>query len=235
MLLVVINPVCGNRSAASFFDDHVFPLLKAHNISVDHTLQTTSPEHAPSFISQFHDRPVIVILGSGDGTLHEIINTVPSHPIHFILVPCGTANALYSSLFLQTEGEENHVAYRLQSLLSFINRKPPSSLSLATTTFSSSSQITLSAVVVSTSLHASILHHSESLRDQYPGIERQVFYSAFSKRPENNPPIDSKSQHNRTVPNGTRVNSIYYLRCHWASSRYTTFKPSHLSITLIRH
>jgi len=30
----------------------------------------------------------------------------------------------------------------------------------------------LSAVVVSTSLHASILHHSESLRAQYPGIER---------------------------------------------------------------
>lgn len=170
-LVVLINPVCGNRTAASFFNSHVFPLLKTHNISVDHTIQTTSSGHAPSFISQFHDQPTTVILGSGDGTLHEIINAVSSQSIHFVLVPCGTANALYSSLFLQKEGEDQ-VAYRLRSLLSFINKQSPSSLSLATTTFSQTSKITLSAVVVSTSLHASILHHSESLRDQYPGIER---------------------------------------------------------------
>jgi hypothetical protein len=138
---------------------------------VDHTIQTTSPEHAPSFISQFLDQPITVVLGSGDGTLHEIINKVSSQPVHFVLVPCGTANALYSSFFPQQEGQDQ-VAYRLQSLLSFINNKSPASLSLATTTFSSNSQITLSAVVVSTSLHASILHHSESLREQYPGIER---------------------------------------------------------------
>lgn len=170
-LIVLINPACGNRSAPSFFNNHVLPLLKAHNISVDHAIQTTSPEHAPSFISQFHDQPLTVVLGSGDGTLHEIINKVSSQPVHFVLVPCGTANALYSSFFPQQEGQDQ-VAYRLQSLLSFINNKSPSSLFLATTTFSSNSLITLSAVVVSTSLHASILHHSESLRDQYPGIER---------------------------------------------------------------
>ena len=175
-LIVLINPACGNRSAPSFFDNHVYPLLKAHKISVDHAIQTTSPEHAPSFISQFHDHPITVILGSGDGTLHEIINKVSFQPIHFVLVPCGTANALYSSFFLLQEGEDQ-VAYRLQSLLAFINKKAPSSLSLATTTLSSDSQITLSAVVVSTSLHASILHHSETLRDQYPGIERRVLRS----------------------------------------------------------
>ena len=182
-LIVIINPACGDRSAPSFFNDHVCPLLKAHNISVHHTLQTTSQDHAPSFISQFHDQPLTVILGSGDGTLQEIINKVSSQPIHFVLVPCGTGNALYSSFFLRQEGEDQ-IAYRLQSLLAFINRKPPSSLSLATTIFSSSSQITLSAVVVSTSLHASILHHSESLRDQYPSVERSVLHSAFPKRRE---------------------------------------------------
>ena len=179
-LIVLINPACGNRSAPSFFNEYVLPLLKAHNISVDHTIQTTSPEHAPSFISQFHES-ITVILGSGDGTLHEIINKVPSQPVHFVLVPCGTANALYSSFFPQQEGQDQ-VAYRLQSLLSFINKKSPSSLPLATTTFSSNSQITLSAVVVSTSLHASILHHSEGLRNQFPGIERRVLCSALLKR-----------------------------------------------------
>ena len=170
-LIVLINPVCGNRSAPAFFNDHVYPLLKAHNIYVDHTIQTTSPEHAPTFISQFHDQPITVILGSGDGTLHEIINKVSSQPIHFVLVPCGTANALYSSFFLEPEGGDQ-IAYRLQSVFAFINKRAPSSLLLATTTISSNSQISLSAVVVSTSLHASILHHSESLRAQYPGIER---------------------------------------------------------------
>ena len=190
-ILVVINPICGNRSAPSFFNDHVFPLLKAHNISVDHTLQTTSPEHAPSFISRFHHQPITVILGSGDGTLQEIINKVPSHSIHFVLVPCGTANALYSSFFLQEEGQDQ-VAYRLQSLLSFINKRLPSPLSLATITFSLTAQVTLAAVVVSTSLHASILHHSESLRDQYPGIERLVSYSPSPKSRENNLHSDSK-------------------------------------------
>jgi diacylglycerol kinase family enzyme len=179
VVVVVINPVCGNSTGRSFFDEHVYPLLQAHSISVEHAIQTTSPADAPVFISQFYDHPITVILGSGDGTLHEIINNVSSaQPIHFVLVPCGTANALYSSFFLHQDGQDQ-IAYRLQSLLAFINKRDPLPLSLATTTFSSDSHSTLSAVVVSTSLHASILHHSESLRDRYPGIERRVFCFAL--------------------------------------------------------
>ena len=174
---------------------------------MDHTIQTTSPEHAPSFIARLQG-PITVILGSGDGTLHEIINAASS-TIHFVLVPCGTANALYSSLFLQEQGED-HVAYRLRSLLSFITKKSPSPISIATTTFSSTPQITLSAVVVSTSLHASILHHSESLRDQYPGIERSVLSNSCTYNPPQNnyPRFKIAAQQNSTKWYNSQINLL---------------------------
>jgi len=104
-----------------------------------------------------------VILGSGDGTIHDIINRV-RHPLAFVLVPCGTANALYSSLF---PGQD-----RLQSLRAFLDNKPTRPLSIASASFSSDAPPLLSAVVVSTSLHASILHHSELLRESHTGLDR---------------------------------------------------------------
>ncbi|KAF8964136.1 hypothetical protein BDZ97DRAFT_1939327 [Flammula alnicola] len=174
-LVVIVNPVCGDSSAPSFFADHVLPLLHSNNV---HTPISAQPH------------PLTVILGSGDGTLHEIINGIcaaglldlhPTSlpPINFVLVPCGTANALYASLFPpQADADEKDPKYRLQSVQAFIDKKSPSHLSLASTTLSSQSsgpespQLAISSVVVSTSLHASILHDSESLRDRYPGIER---------------------------------------------------------------
>ncbi|KAF8163056.1 ATP-NAD kinase-like domain-containing protein [Crassisporium funariophilum] len=180
-VVVVINPVCGDRSAPSFFADHVFPLLRAQSIPVLETILTTHAGHAASAIAALvHPGSTLtVILGSGDGTLHEIINglgSAGSHQLQFALVPCGTANALYASLFPpHPAGHEHDPPYRLQSVLSFITNTPAKPLSIATTTLSSSShppQVTVAAVVVSTSLHASILRDSESLRHQYPGIER---------------------------------------------------------------
>ncbi|KAJ3505963.1 hypothetical protein NLJ89_g7134 [Agrocybe chaxingu] len=67
------------------------------------------------------------------------------------------------------------VAYRLQSLDAFLQNKSTTRLSLATTTISSQNAplgTSIASVVVSTALHASILHHSEALRDRHPGIER---------------------------------------------------------------
>ena len=104
-----------------------------------------------------------VILGSGDGTIHDIINSVRHGPLAFVLVPCGTANALYSSLFPAGD--------RLQSLHAFLNNGPTRPLSIASTSVNGASPV-LSVVVVSTALHASILHHSEALRESHPGLVR---------------------------------------------------------------
>ena len=104
-----------------------------------------------------------VILGSGDGTVHDIINSGVRHPLALVLVPCGTANALYSSLFPTGD--------RLQSLHAFLANKPTRPLSIASTSVNGATPV-LSVVVVSTALHASILHHSEALRDSHPGLVR---------------------------------------------------------------
>ncbi|PPQ90125.1 hypothetical protein CVT25_012294 [Psilocybe cyanescens] len=166
MLVAIINPASGHNAAEQFFADHVLPLLD----NVDHVLTTNAAGHAEQFIRDLPD-PLTVVLGSGDGTLHEIINALPNRLITFVLVPCGTANALYASLFPPKDDQET-TAYKLQSVQAFINKATPVHLSLASTSISGSPTASLSSVVVSTSLHASILHHSEALRQTHPGLER---------------------------------------------------------------
>ena len=128
---------------------------------------------------------ISIILSSGDGTLHEIVNallsTRPADQSHIwqrtalsiALVPSGTANALYSTLYPEFE---DTTAYRLQAIQAFI-REPYKArpLSIAETVIESSdsqTQTIYSAIVTSTSLHASILHDSEILRDEIPDLER---------------------------------------------------------------
>ncbi|KDR81362.1 hypothetical protein GALMADRAFT_59583 [Galerina marginata CBS 339.88] len=170
MLVSIINPVCGHSDAAQFFAAHVLPLLTPPDLLVVHT---TAKGHAETVLRDLPD-PLTVVLCSGDGTLQEIITALAPRPVTFVLVPCGTANALYASLFPPTK-DHDPVDYKLKSLHAFIRKSTPVHLSLASTALFSpagSVQAALSSVVVSTSLHASILHHSEALRQSHPGIER---------------------------------------------------------------
>ncbi|KAJ3998046.1 ATP-NAD kinase-like domain-containing protein [Lentinula boryana] len=197
-VIAIYNPVCGDQTAKSFFKEQVFPLCEKSSISVSSILGTERINHVGELVQQALEKTQVnevltIILGSGDGTLHEMINYLSSTElkgragippeIHLVIIPCGTANALYSSLFPANPGESSDtssIEYRLQSLRSFI--KGPDShlvpLTLAITTLSSPPSTRLrpkaiaSTVVVSTSLHASILHDSERLRDEMPGIER---------------------------------------------------------------
>jgi len=191
-LLVIYNPVCGDGTAKSFFEQEVLPLLERHGKNVEKIVATESAGHAGTILVDFLESvegEINVVLGSGDGTLHEIINVVssaelkgvravaPPSRLHFVLVPCGTANALYSSLFLPTS-HEKHTAYRLRSVQSFIDGSGTVPLTLAITTLLAPPserkrpRVAISSVVVSAALHASILHDSESLRKEMPGIER---------------------------------------------------------------
>lgn len=201
-LFIIINPACGDKSAPSFFVNHVFPKLDAHNITVDHVLHTNSPDHAQTFLREYisaksefaDDNGITVILGSGDGTLHEITESIRPYTlqheqlrINFVLIPCGTANALYHSLFpdsidnpdTQSQKQTNDdadVSKKLRSLEAFLSRKELKTISLAVTTIVAQDATEVStstaAVVTSTALHACILRDSESLRDEYPGVER---------------------------------------------------------------
>lgn len=195
-LLVIYNPVCGDGSAKPFFEKIILPFLDKHRKVPNMTVMTEEPGHAGSAVLNFLESTgsgdTVVVLGSGDGTLHEIINTLcaaklkgmranakPSH-LRFVLVPCGTANALYSSFFPLTP-DQDHASnsYRLQSLQAFINDSHAIPLTLAISSLSSppsskpsQSQAAISAIVTSTALHAVILHDSEALRKEMPGIER---------------------------------------------------------------
>ena len=190
-LLVIYNPVCGDGTAEAFFNEHVFPRLEDAHLQVVQKIPTEAAGHAGTIVSGFlekYEGDVTVILGSGDGTLHEIINALSSEPqvrdkvasssVRLVLVPCGTANALYSSLFKPDPMHEGP-AYKLKSLEAFIKDSNVVPLTLAVTTISSPlstqqpcNNVAVSAVVTSTALHASILHDSESLRKEMPGIER---------------------------------------------------------------
>ncbi|KAI6038960.1 ATP-NAD kinase-like domain-containing protein [Pisolithus marmoratus] len=149
-VLVLYNPVSGDCNAKEFFQNHPMAVVATEHAG-----------HAGTIVTDFlqnHQGDVTVVLGSGDGTLHEVVNALPDHAldtsrtITFALVPCGTANALFSSLFAPVSGS-SAVAYKLLSLDAFIAP-------------------VLSVVVMSTALHASILEDSELLRKEIPGIER---------------------------------------------------------------
>ncbi|KAG1849072.1 ATP-NAD kinase-like domain-containing protein [Suillus tomentosus] len=192
-VLVMYNPICGDGIAETFFNEHVFPRLEEAHIQITQKMATGAAGHAGTIVFDFLERyegNVTVILGSGDGTLHEIINAlslvaskgvrknVVSSSVRVVLVPCGTANALYCSLFKPISTNEGP-AYKLKSLEAFIMGSDVVPLTLTVTTLSappsskqSCSKVAVSAVVTSTALHASILHDSESLRKELPGIER---------------------------------------------------------------
>ncbi|KIJ69546.1 hypothetical protein HYDPIDRAFT_179323 [Hydnomerulius pinastri MD-312] len=191
-VLVIYNPVCGDRTAKQFFDEHVVPRLSASIHTFEVTPTNGEGEAGKQVIKflQEHEGDVTVVLGSGDGTLNEIVNelafvtlkgvreNVPSTAIRLVLVPCGTANALYATLFNSTSVEDT-VAYRLLSLDAFIKGSTTRPLTLAFTSLSgppttqqSRPHVSVSVVVTSTALHAAILHDSESLRETIPSIER---------------------------------------------------------------
>jgi hypothetical protein len=177
--LVIINPVCGPRTAPSVAEATVLPLLTPGRPSV-RVVTTKAVNHAGLLLREFiesldpQERQVDVVLLSGDGTLQELLNaamppTVGQIQINIALLPCGTANALYHSLFNDTEHPE-WLTLSLQALL--LGRSSP--LRIARTTFipTYSDQSISSSVVVSTALHAMILDRSEHLRATHPGIER---------------------------------------------------------------
>lgn len=197
-LLVIYNPACGSRTAKALFHEHVFSLLADQGKKVDLTIETTHEGHAGQVVSEYlrstssSGEHLSVIIGSGDGTVNEVVNELlkdrsasdAARRISIALVPCGTANALYSSLFpvSDVEAAAKDVNYRLQSIRAFASgggKHVP--LSLAATEFKSAksedgttiiSKTVASVVVTSTSLHAAILHSSEALRAEHPGLER---------------------------------------------------------------
>ena len=129
-MLVVYNPVCGSKKAKVFFNDHVIPMLQGNGYDPDTIYETKHPGHAGEIVVDRLKKakgPVNVVLGSGDGTLHEIVCALHDYApdtrgqeINFALVPLGTANALYSSIFPETAGDLETDEVKLKSVHGFL-------------------------------------------------------------------------------------------------------------------
>lgn len=202
MIHVVINPAAGGRISERLFTEEIEPRLKAKSRRFD-VHRTESPGDGARIASLIRSsmgkeaEELEVILVGGDGTTHEFINGLMGQPgsqgrytspprTSIALVPAGTANALYASLYPPDQGgasaEEEGDAWRLKSLEKMLDTEGSGSLyplalaSVSTTAGDSGSgdeeKTTLAHLITSHALHASILADSEALRATHPGIER---------------------------------------------------------------
>ena len=192
-LIVVYNPVSGDRNGAQLATDTILPLLTSHGLTPDKVAATEHAGHAgPLLLSYINGltpperaEGITLVLVSGDGTLHEIVNALhgaraeqdgPFPSLRIVLIPGGTANALHATFFPPSSSSSAEPAL-LSSLLAFLSPSTPRlvPLTLALTTIPGTAAPpggVVSAVVTSTSLHAAILHDSEALRASVPGVER---------------------------------------------------------------
>ena len=115
-MLIISNPVAGDKRGSQFLKEHVIPLLTRHGspgLPINFQ-ETSGPGEAGLIAARYLTDmtaknikdPVIVISG-GDTTIKEIINGVTGikQPALAVIVPSGTANALYHSLFPPNERE----------------------------------------------------------------------------------------------------------------------------------
>ena len=198
-LIVVYNPACGDRNGTQLTTETVLPLLASHGLTPDKVAVTEHAGHAGTLLLSYISgltpservEGITLVLVSGDGTLHEIVNALrgaraeqdgPFPSLRIVLIPAGTANALHATFFPPSSAPDAEPTL-LASLLTFLSATPrlvPLTLALTTISPGTAPEQTtvVSVVVTSTSLHAAILHDSEALRASVPGIERYKIAAA---------------------------------------------------------
>ncbi|XP_038567221.1 sphingosine kinase 2 [Micropterus salmoides] len=104
-LLLLVNPFSGRGQAMQWCQTHILPMIREANISYN-LIQTERQNHARELIREIllpeWDGIIIV---SGDGLLHEVINGLMERPdweqaikIPVGILPCGSGNALAGSV-----------------------------------------------------------------------------------------------------------------------------------------
>ena len=109
-MLIISNPKAGDQKGTQFLKEHVIPLLTRYPGSVPIAFEETNARLEAGIIAlkylrrisegSIQEEPVILISG-GDTTIHEVVNGIVGlkQAASVIIVPSGTANALYHSLF----------------------------------------------------------------------------------------------------------------------------------------
>jgi diacylglycerol kinase family enzyme len=108
-VIVIVNPVCGSRQGQQFVDEHVLPALKTGRVIPAPVFVTQHEGHAGEIVLEYlkeHKlKSLSVVVASGDGTVHEIVNKVQAvsgvlYEIEFILVPVSVCMLTRFSPFL---------------------------------------------------------------------------------------------------------------------------------------
>ena len=142
-LIVIYNPVSGDRTAAKLTTDTILPLLATHNVTPEKVAGTEYAGHAGELLLSYIDslassiraEPITLVLVSGDGTLHEIVNALhsarskqegSSPVLRIALIPGGTANALHATFFPPSSTPSTDTAQPtvLASLFLFLSATP---------------------------------------------------------------------------------------------------------------
>ena len=178
---IISNETAGQGKAAEYVSQ-LLQLIEPSAGSVKvHKTQWDghAGELGTSILSGLKDdtRVVIAVVG-GDGTLHELLNGIHDQlqttHVNLVLVPSGTANAFYHSLFPATAAEPDTYD-RFLSAKAALSASPSTvPLSLLSVSASSSDHRYYSHVVTSTALHAQILETASSpeMRAKHPGTAR---------------------------------------------------------------
>ncbi|XP_077576752.1 sphingosine kinase 2 [Stigmatopora nigra] len=104
-LLLLVNPFSGRGQAMQWCQTHILPMIREANISYN-LIQTERQNHARELIREISlpewDGVIII---SGDGLLHEVINGLMERPdweqaikTPVGILPCGSGNALAGSI-----------------------------------------------------------------------------------------------------------------------------------------
>ncbi|GAA5879680.1 hypothetical protein JCM16303_004130 [Sporobolomyces ruberrimus] len=195
---LVYNPKSGHGYSSALLNDVVKSLLKPleENGLIETKVWETTGENDGERIGREisqkggNGERTVLVLG-GDGTIHEVLNgavlkregtEIDSSKLDLVVIPTGTANALYYHLFppeslLYPDSTPLSPFYSFLSFLRRSNAPLPLPLALNTINHSASSTIPrvppiLTSVVTSAALHACLLHDAEALRSTYPGLER---------------------------------------------------------------
>ncbi|CAK6973506.1 sphingosine kinase 2 [Scomber scombrus] len=104
-LLLLVNPFSGRGQAMQWCQTHILPMIREANISYN-LIQTERQNHARELIREISlpEWDGIIII-SGDGLLHEVINGLMERPdweqaikVPVGILPCGSGNALAGSV-----------------------------------------------------------------------------------------------------------------------------------------
>ncbi|XP_030640661.1 sphingosine kinase 2 [Chanos chanos] len=104
-LLLLVNPFSGRGQAMQWCQTHILPMIREANISYN-LIQTERQNHARELVREISlpEWDGIIII-SGDGLLHEVINGLMERPdweqaikTPVGILPCGSGNALAGSI-----------------------------------------------------------------------------------------------------------------------------------------